>query len=106
MQGLVEKPVTRPEALGKVPGPACHGLRSPNKRRNGEEEMALGHRTTQAPKIRRNRTMQVTKPVVPKDKVVRRRTWLAAGGSFLVATAGLFGAAGPASANGTSPVVG
>ena len=50
--------------------------------------------------------MQVTKLVVPKDKVVRRRTWLAAGGSFLVATAGLFGAAGPASADGTSPVVG
>ena len=50
--------------------------------------------------------MQVTKLVVPKDKVVRRRTWLAAGGSLLVATAGLFGAAGPASAHGISTVVG
>jgi hypothetical protein len=37
---------------------------------------------------------------------MRKRTWLAAGGSLLAATFGLFGAAASASASTTSPVVG
>jgi hypothetical protein len=37
---------------------------------------------------------------------MRKRTWLAAGGSLLAATIGLFGAAASASASTASPVVG
>ena len=37
---------------------------------------------------------------------MRKRTWLAAGGSLLVATISLFGAAASASASTASPVVG
>jgi 6-phosphogluconolactonase len=50
--------------------------------------------------------MQVTKFITPKDKVVRKRTWAAAGGSLLVAAASLFSGVGPAGAAGISPVVG
>ncbi len=48
--------------------------------------------------------MQLKKLVIPKGKQMRPRTFLAAGGSLLVATIGLFSTATSASA--TSPVVG
>jgi hypothetical protein len=41
-----------------------------------------------------------------KERDMRKRTWLAAGGSLLAATIGLFGAATAASASPVSPVVG
>ena len=50
--------------------------------------------------------MQLKKLVSPKRKEMRTRTCLAAGGSLLVATIGLFSVAASASADGTSPVVG
>ena len=50
--------------------------------------------------------MQLKKRFIPKGKEIRMRTCLAAGGSLLVATIGLFSAATSASADGTSRVVG
>jgi len=50
--------------------------------------------------------MHLKKLSIPKGKEICTRTCLAAGGSLLVATIGLFSAATPASADATSPVVG
>jgi len=45
-------------------------------------------------------------PSSPKEKDIRKRTWLAAGGSLLVASLSLLGTAAAASASTTSPVTG
>ena len=50
--------------------------------------------------------MQLKKLVIPKGKKMRPRTLLAAGGSLLVASIGLFSTATSASAGTASPVVG
>jgi 6-phosphogluconolactonase len=68
--------------------------------------VSLGASPLPKPQTKEEQTVPLKKLVVPNVKKVRARGGLAAGGSLVMATIGLFSVANPASADGTSPVVG